>query len=308
LGITKATRFELLPGQTAIGHLHLEQEGECIVLDGLGRISGCLDLAEEGPEGTDLVKKLVMPVTFYVPFPGSDPLTIGELGQLFMDFNFRVHPVPARIAIALDQSDIYITFANALAKEPFIAAHGGMEIKSASRGKKSTAIVVQAVLLRTIRGACEGRDFQESNQASTSSPNLTDETFRQEMDSVAEFFSEIALRMGERWNKFDSLHLSAPGWQALGVIHHDLHHRGLTLSSSEKTHVYDVIAGLDWSRQNREWVDQGGLGQWAVPKGGQTEQVIILGAGRNNTQAILDFLRRRSGLQSKLDAVKSVAA
>jgi hypothetical protein len=28
-----------------------------------------------------------------VPFPCSDPLTIGELGQLFMDFNFRVNPV-----------------------------------------------------------------------------------------------------------------------------------------------------------------------------------------------------------------------
>jgi hypothetical protein len=169
--------------------------------------------------------------------------------------------------------------------------------------------VVQAVLLRTVRGACEGRDFQESNQASTSSPNLTDATFRQEFDSVTGLFSEIALRMGERWSKFDSLHLTAPGWQALGVLHHDIHHRGLTLSSNEKTHIYDVIAGLDWSRQNREWVDQGGLGQWTVPKGGGAEQVTILGAGRNNTQAILDFLRKRTVLQSKLDAAaKSVAA
>lgn len=185
-----------------------------------------------------------------------------------MDFNFRVHPVPARIAIALDQSDIYIAFTNALAKVPFISAHGGMEFKAASRGKKSTGIVVQAVLLRTVRGACEGRDFQGSNQASTSSPNLTDATFRREVDSVAGFFSEIALRMGERWSKFDSLHLTAPGWQALGVVHHDIHHRGLTSSSNEKTRICDVIAGLDWSRQNREWVDEGGLGQWTVPKAG----------------------------------------
>jgi hypothetical protein len=225
-----------------------------------------------------------------------------------MDFNFRVHPVPARIAIALDQSDVYIGFTNALAKEPFIAAYGGMEVKAASRGKKSTAIVVQGVLLRAVRGACEGRDFQESNQANTSSPNLTDATFRQEFDSVAGHFSEIAKRMGERWSKFDSLHLSAPGWQALGVMHHDINHRGLDLSPAEKAHVYDVIAGLDWSRHNREWVDQGGLGQWGIAKGGQTEQVIILGAGRNNTQAIIDFLRKRTGLQSKLDLVKSEAA
>ena len=32
--------------------------------------------------------------------------------------------------------------------------------------------------------------------------------------------------------------------------------------------------------------------------------MIILGAGRNNTQAIIDFVRRRTGLQEKLDALK----
>ncbi len=277
---------------------------ERIILDGLGRVSGCLDLAEESQDGKDLVRSIVLPVTFYVPASDSEPLSLGELGRLFMDFNFRVHPVPARIAIALDQNDIYIALANALAKEPFISSNGGMETKAASRGKKSTAIVVQAVLLRVARGACEGRGFQESNLAQAPDPVLTDATFQVELNSISSFFTEIAHRMGkQRWTKTDSLHLTAPGWQALGVIYHDINHRGLDLSPSEKTHIFDVIAGIDWSRANKAWVDDAALGQWAVPKGGTTEQVIILGAGRNNTQAIIDYLRKMTGLQAKLDAL-----
>jgi DNA-sulfur modification-associated len=278
------------------------------LLDGLGRMSGCLELADENEEGAAIVKSIVLPVTFYVPAPGSDPLTLGELGQLFMDFNFRVNPVPARIAIALDQSDIYISLTNTLAKEPCIAKYGGMELRAASRGKKSTALVVQSVLLRAVRGACEGRDFQESNLASAPNPVLTDSTYQAELHSIAEFFSEIAGRMGTRWAETDSLHLTAPGWQALGVIHHDTNHRGLSLLAGERTQIYDVIASIDWGRNNKEWVDEAGLGQWAVPKGGSKEQVVILGAGRNNTQAIIDFLRKRTGLKAKLDAKKQSAA
>jgi hypothetical protein len=307
IGVTHKPKFEPLPhGNNAIGLLHLEEEVERIVLDGLGRVSGCLDLAEESEDGKQLVRSIVLPVTFYVPASEAEPLTLTELGQLFMDFNFRVHPVPARIAIALDQSDVYIALANALAKEPFISNYGGMETKAASRGKKSTAIVVQGVLLRAVRGACEGRDFQESNLAQAPNPVLTDATFQSQLSSISSFFTEIAHRMGKtRWTQSDSLHLTAPGWQALGVIHHDMNHRGLDLSPSEKTHIFDVIGGLDWGRSNKDWVDGAGLGQWAVPKGGTTEQVVILGAGRNNTQAIIDYLRKLTGLQAKLGVISN---
>lgn len=305
IGITQPSRFDPMSAGSAIGTLHLEEEGERILLDGLGRVSGCLDLAEESSEGLALVKSIVLPVTFYLPTSDSDPLTVQELGQLFMDFNFRVHPVPARVAMSLDQSDIYISLTNQLAKEPFIARHGGMEVRAASLGKKSTALVVQANLLRAVRGACDGRDFQESNLASNG--NLTDATFQSELNSIAGFFTEIANRMGVMWAKSDSLHLTSPGWQALGVLHHDMNHRSLGLSPAERSLVYDVIAGIDWSRSNKQWVDEAGLGIWAVPKGGTKEQVVILGAGRNNTQAIIDFLRKKTGLQVKLEAKRHQA-
>jgi hypothetical protein len=176
-----------------------------------------------------------------------------------------------------------------------------MEYKAASLGKKSSALVVQQVLFRTVRGACEGRDFQENNLASIPGlSNLTDSTFDKELSSVADYFSEIATRMGDRWAARESLHLTSAGWQALGVFHHDLFHRGLSLSPAELDKIYDAVAGVDWSRSNRDWADVAKLGIWAKPKDSEMEQLVILGAGRNNTQAILDYLRKVSGIDEKL--------
>lgn len=307
IGMSHSTDFKpFAPGEDAVGVLHVHDQGQNIVLDGLGRITGCLDLLEDNEvNGAEIIDSIALPVTFYVPAPGTPPLTVHELGQLFADFNFRVYPVPARVNMALDQSDIYIGFANKLALRTFIADFGGMEPKAASLGKNSTALVVQTVLVRTVRGAAEGRDFQENNLAHPKETNLTKDTFLTEMDSIAGFFTAIQQSMGERWSSRESLHLSSPGWQALGVIHHDMNHRGLTLSQAEKLAIYDKIAGIDWTRANREWVDDAKLGLWGTPKGGDKEQVIILGAGRNNTQAIIDFVRRRTGIQEKLDALKT---
>jgi DGQHR domain-containing protein len=301
IGVTNPLKFVPSEPGSAIGILHIDEDGQRILLDGLGRLTGALDLADEGSEGKALVEKIVFPVTFYLPSAEQIELSAADLGQLFSDFNFRVYPVPARINLSLDQSDIYISLANALSKEPFIALHGGMEYKAASLGKKSSALVVQQVLFRTVRGACEGRDFQENNLASIPGlSNLTDSTFDKELSSVADYFSEIATRMGDRWAARESLHLTSAGWQALGVFHHDLFHRGLSLSPAELDKIYDAVAGVDWSRSNRDWADVAKLGIWAKPKDSEMEQLVILGAGRNNTQAILDYLRKVSGIDEKL--------
>jgi DGQHR domain-containing protein len=306
IGISEHTEFKgMTSTDDPIGVLHIHDKGHRIVLDGLGRISGCLDLIEDKEVGGEaIVESIALPVTFYLPAEGTEPLSITELGQLFADFNFRVHPVPPQINMSLDQSDMYISFANELAKRPVIALHGGMEFKAASLGKKSTALVVQTVLVRAVRGATEGRDFQESNLAQPKNANLNDSTFISELSSVAGFFTEIEQRMGGRWAVRESLHLSSPGWQALGVIHYDMHHRGLDLSIHEKAAIYDAIAKINWARTNREWVDEAKLGVWDKPKGAEVEQIVILGAGRNNTQAIIDFLRRRSGLDEKIKSLK----
>ncbi len=306
IGVSHPTVFRPSSENEAIGILHIDDRGQRIVLDGLGRLTGCLDLLNgSDASGKQIINSMTLPVTFYVPAHGTGPLSTYELGQLFSDFNFRVYPVPARVNMALDQSDIYIQFANELAKRSFIAEHGGMEIKAASLGKKSTALVVQTVIVRTVRGATEGRDFQENNLANPKNANLTDASFQTELNSVAGFFTEIEQRMGDRWTVRDSLHLSSPGWQALGVIHHDLNHRGLDLTDDERAAVWDAIAAIDWTRTNRDWVDHAKLGIWDKPRGGGPEQVIILGAGRNNTQAIIDLVRHRTGLQDQIDKMKA---
>jgi DGQHR domain-containing protein len=301
IGITSPTPFRAFEGPgipKAVGNLEIDEEGVRILLDGLGRLSGALDLADEGPEESALVKEFMFPVTFYTPTVEAGPLSIEELGQLFMDFNFRVNPVPAHTAIALDQSDIYIALTNKISKDAFISENGGMELKAKSLGKKSTAIVVQSVLLRTVRGATEGREFQENNLSTPSEPNLTNDTFEHELDSISEFFTEISQRMGrDRWNSRDSLHLTAPGWQALGIIHHDINHRGLELSSSQRSTIYDIIAGLNWSRTNESWATEAKLGLF------QNGELVILGAGRNNTQAIITYVRQKTGLASKLESL-----
>jgi hypothetical protein len=118
------------------------------------------------------------------------------------------------------------------------------------------------------------------------------------LESVSEFFTEIAQRMGgERWAKRESLHLTAPGWQALGVIHNDMNHRGLDLSANQRSTIYDIISGIDWSRQNEAWATEARLGLF------QDGELVILGAGRNNTQAIIDYVRGKTGLKTKLDAL-----
>ena len=54
--------------------------------------------------------------------------------------------------------------------------------------------------------------------------------------------------MGDRFISKSSLHLSAPGWQALGVIHHDLNFR-LKLDGVERAKVldYDLSKGRQWT-------------------------------------------------------------
>ncbi len=295
IGIMQHVEFEPLeiPGlPRAVGVLNVDDDNVRILLDGLGRLSGALDLAEEDSDGLDIVRQCVFPVTLYAPARGTPPLSLDELGQLFADFNFRVHPVSQRFAMALDQSDIYIALTNQLAQTPVIMLHGGMEFKASTLRRKSEALVVQSVLLRAVRGACEGREFQESNLARPNKqPNLTGKTFDEELESLSRHFEQIAKRMGNRWSQRGSLHLSAPGWQALGVLHHDINHRGLGLSDYQRDVVYDAIGEIDWARRTPHWSGEAHL----------EEGIVLTGAGRSNVQAILDFVRARTGLKAMLE-------
>ncbi|UVO54178.1 DNA sulfur modification protein DndB [Sphingomonas sp. SUN039] len=274
-----------------------------VMLDGLGRVTGALDLFDEGRQ--DVLENVVFPVTIFAPRPGQKPLSYKELGQLFHDMNFKVQPVSRSHAIALDTSDLYITFASRLKDLPAIADNGGVAERAASLGKKSTELVVQTVLARFTRGALEGRAFQESNLATTDEPNLTRSNFNATVVSVDQFLSAFAEAMGDRWKDRDSLHLTSPGWQALGVFHHDLKYR-LKLGEVDLQNVAREAAKIDWSRYNPDWIPM--LGQPEIDKvtgeevtdGSGRRRLSIAGAGRSNVQNILDYVRAKTGVAERL--------
>lgn len=292
--------------QKAVGDLMIDLAPDKfrVVIDGLARLTGAMDLIEEGK--ADLVEHFLFPVTIYAPAPDSRPFTWQQMGQLFHDFNFRVQPVSRQHAIALDTSDLYISLANELSQEPVFTENGGVAVRAASLGSKSTELIVQTVLVRTVRGACEGRKFQESNLATTENANLTAENRFQVLAALDDYFSGIAGRMGDRFKARDSLHMTSPGWQALGIVFNDIHFK-LNLSDFERSRVMDEIAAIDWSRYNPDWLK---LGIGHAEKDKKTGEVVtddqgrvrvaLTGSGRTNTQHLIDYIRQRTSLADKL--------
>src|SRR5262249_6892882 len=87
---------------SCIGTLHLElsDTNRRIILDGLARVTGALDLIEAKSGESRPGEWFSFPVTFYAPT--RTVMKLEQLGQLFHDFNFLQKPVNANQAIALD--------------------------------------------------------------------------------------------------------------------------------------------------------------------------------------------------------------
>src|SRR5260370_22356175 len=147
-----------------------------ILLDVLARVTGALDLADDNE--ADLAGCFSFPVTIFAPTERYGKVDVGELGQLFHDFNFLQTPVSTGQAVDLDQSNIYIQLTGALGGVPIIAENGAVTPRATSRGGQSTALVAKQVLLRFVKGACEGPAFQHTlRDLPESQPNLTLLTF-----------------------------------------------------------------------------------------------------------------------------------
>ena len=305
IGFIRPLEFEQ-SSDSGVGTLKIDLSPSTarVMLDGLGRVTAALDLLDEGR--TEILDNMVFPVTIFAPKPGQKPLSYKELGQLFHDMNFKVQPVSKSHAVALDTSDLYITFASRIGEAAVISENGGVAERAASLGKKSTELVVQTVLVRFVRGALEGRTFQESNMATTESPNLTRETFATEMERLEGFLEAFADEMGSAFGDRDSLHLTSPGWQALGVFYNDIAHR-LSLETDQLEEYARAAGRLDWSRYNADWIPM--LGQAEIDKFTGSDvvdhagrkRVSIAGAGRSNVQNILDYVRKKTGIADLLE-------
>src|ERR1043166_4013988 len=110
--------------------LELSDGNRRIMLDGLARVTGALDLIEEQETESNVGEWFSFPVTFYAPT--TNVITLEQLGQLFHDFNFLQTRVNANQAIALDKSDPYIQLTNKLGRSDTLQQYGGMEERSGS--------------------------------------------------------------------------------------------------------------------------------------------------------------------------------
>lgn len=295
IGMTNPPEFDEGPDKDYpdVGKLKLDlsPQNTRIVLDGLGRASGSLAFLEDRPEAKDW---FTLPTTIFAPHERHGRLTLTELGQLFFDFNFRATPISRSHALQLDQSDIYLVLTNLLSKREAVTKHGGMETGRQSLGSKSTALVVQAVLLRFVRGACEGAKFQKSNNATVESPNLTRETLPTMRENLEFFLETLAEQMGdERFQDRESLHLSSVGWQAMGLAAHDLFIRLSDLDSVDRMRIIKEIASIDWSRSNNDMVK---IGVLTIVDG----VVGMSGRGVAAVEALHDYIRGKTSLGTRL--------
>lgn len=298
-----------LPG---VGHIQIDMSARNarIVVDGLGRLSAVLELIERSynsdieddktKELQRLLSSFSVPIVIYAPNPKSGPLTRKEMGQLFFDFNFKAVAVSAKIAISLDMSDPYILATNLLAKEcKAIADNGGMEERAASLGKKSTAIVVQPVLLRFVRGAMEGSAFQESNKATVIDPRLTLENIDEHAEQMCEFLDAFATAMGDSFtDDRKSLHLASPGWQTLGIIFNDLYH---VLKVPDPIKTAEAIARIDWSRSGPIWKDM--VVEKEMKDG--TKELVLRSAGASTKREMVKRVRDQIGITGPLEQISN---
>lgn len=292
--------FSSVDSDVGIVHVDLSSRNVRILLDGLARVSGVLDKYDTDPE--KFGRGITFAVTMFAPKEEKGHLSLEELGQLFHDMNFKQTSVTKAHALALDRSDIYTILTNEIGASQVIEDVGGMEIRASSLGKKSTAIVVQQVLRRFVRGACEGKAVQMDDKNSPANPNLTAETravFKQEIEDL---LGGLTARMGERFRDRESIHLSSAGWQALGLVFNDVVVRlGNSLSPQERDTVLDGIASLDWSRFNPDWIPL--LGQPEVSEDGREvtdaagrKRVALGRGGRQTVWSLAEYMREKTVL------------
>jgi hypothetical protein len=294
-------------------HLEMSKANGRIVLDGLARVSGTIELVElanddrltveERASLNQLLDQFTLPLVIFAPRDEGKPLELRELRQLFADFNFKQTSISPSMAISFDSSDIYIEATNRLGGGEFFQSLGGIEKGRASLGSKSTALVVQQNLLRFVRGAAEGDRFTEAKtnvDKDDSRRRMDEENMGEFVHSFERFLSGMAQAMGEtrfRDTK-NGIHLSGPGWGALGTIFYDL---DATLQVKDLESVGRRIGEIDWQRSAPFWED---VMREKMVRG--TPTITFIGGGYESRQAIRRKVHEHLGTWEALQ--KALAA
>ncbi|WP_158284325.1 DNA sulfur modification protein DndB [Bradyrhizobium sp. SUTN9-2] len=289
-------------------HLDMSKSNSRIVLDGLARVSGVIELVElansenlsvqERGDLNALLEEFSLPVVIFAPREEGRPLDMREMRQLFADFNFKQKSISPSMAIAADSSDLYIEATRRLGTGGVINANGGMELSRASLGSKSTALVVQQNLLRFVRAAAEGDTFTEAKMnVEKINGRLNESNLDSFVQSVDRYLGGMAASMGkERFSDTkNAVHLSGPGWGALGSIFYDL---DVILGEQDLDGAGRKLGEIDWQRSSPFWQS---VMREKVVRG--TPTLTFMGGGHESRQAIRRKAHEYLGTWDRLQEV-----
>jgi len=285
-------------------------ENRRILLDGLGRVSAAMDLWLDSSQPEEIRRfagSMSLPVTIFAGTKERGELTIEHLGQLFHDFNVLGVPVSKGQAIDLDHSDIYIGLVNSLADLPVFKNNGGIDHRATKLGVNSKNLAVKSALLKFARAAMEGPGAHVDHiRDQIDNPNLTPDTLWDAITSIEDFLNHLQASMGPHFTNHTYIHLSNPGWVALGLLYHDLY---VVLSDkiteqARATYV-DRLGKIDWSPSNPDFLEFLGtakLGDDGTPVTDQSgkKEIGRFYGGQRAFYNLAAYLRYKLGLDKML--------
>ncbi len=138
VAVKRHLRFDAFSDSSVQGagtlHLDMSKSNGRIVLDGLARVSGVIELVElandealseeERKSLNELIDQFTLPLVIFAPRQADRPLEIKELRQLFADFNFKQTSISPTMAMNYDSSDIYVEATRRLADRSVIKSNG----------------------------------------------------------------------------------------------------------------------------------------------------------------------------------------
>jgi DGQHR domain-containing protein len=291
-------------------HLDMSRLNSRIVLDGLARVSGIIELVELTSDESlpeedrrslgNLLNEFTIPLVIFAPRQEDKPLNLREMRQLFADFNFKQTSISPTMAMSFDSSDIYIEATKRLGETDVVDRHGGVEMKSASLGAKSTALVALQNLVRFTRGAAEGDQFAEMKtnvDKDEDKRRLSEENMDEFVESVRQFLAGMAASMGsERFRDIrDSVHTTGPGWGALGAVFHDL---DVTLGRRDYNELGRKLGQMDMRKSGDAWADIMRMREY---KSGP--RLTFVGGGHETRQALRQKFHEHLGTWSEFQRV-----
>lgn len=316
IGLTEVPRFEGIRSRAGItiadgveiddslGTLYLDIGTKHLrmLLDGVARLTGAMDHVDDGQ---DVDSWFSFALTIFAPTPERGQITAAELGQLFFDFNYKVSRVSPSLALEMDQAGIYSQIVDWLKDQAVVRENGGMQQSGASLGKKSTALVVRRILHGFVMVAAEGeKALQGSKSDDIRNPRTNQDNIGETQEKIAAFLLRFADAMGPRFTDRDSIHLTRLGWEAIGMIIHDAVIRA-ELPEEQLEECIRGLAGVDWSRTNRDWfgmigvAEEGPDGSPLQDEQGRERVVIMGGKGDRGLRLAIAYLRKKAGFKSE---------